>query len=328
MSSSTLSTPGRSRWERRAEPCKGGVLAALALLLGLASSAAAQTYAIVKTTDDLPPFEAAIEGLKGSAGGNAVVESLSADAGRWAKVRDKLAKKSPSIWVPVGPLALKQAASVDAPVVFVMVATPERSLPGGAADNVCGVTLRLAIDVQLKEVRNLLPNAKKLGVLYDPSNAVSAREIKQAQAAAGGLGFTIVPAQVTDAGQLASKLDEVLAAGIDALWLIADRTVTPPRNQDAFKYVAETTAKAGVPVVGYANKLTQNGALFSLGPDYEDIGAQAGEMVRRVAGGAEPSELGIENARKVSLSVNTRVASALGIILPAEALKRAAAKFD
>jgi putative ABC transport system substrate-binding protein len=120
----------------------------------------------------------------------------------------------------------------------------------------------------------------------------------------------------------------VLGGGVDALWLIADRTVTPPRDQDAFKYVATTTAKAGVPVVGYADKLTEAGALFSLGQDYADIGAQAGEMVKRVAAGEAPSAIGIQNARKVSLSVNTRVAGALGISLPADALARAAATFD
>ena len=324
MSSTLQISVSRSLWGR-----KPGLRAGLLLLwLGLASSAAAQTYAIVKTTDDIPPFDAAIAGLKETAGGSAVIGSLGADPGRWEKVRDKLAKKSPTIWVPVGPLALKQAAGLDAPIVFTMVATPERSLPGGSADNVCGVTMRLSIDVQLREIRSLLPKAKKLGVLYDPSNAVSARAVKQAESAAGALGFTLVKGEMTDAGQLSRELDEVLGGGIDALWLIADRTVMPPRSQDAFKYVAETTAKAGVPVVAYAQKLTQAGALFSLGPDYADIGAQAGEMLKKVAGGAKPSELGIENARTVSLSVNTRVASALGISLPAEALERAAMKFD
>lgn len=326
MSCRTLLTPGRSLWERTAGVRSAAAAALLAW--GLAAGADAQTYAIVKTTDDIPPFEEAIDGLKATAGGTALIDSLSADAERWGKVRDKLAKKSPSVWVPVGPLALKQVAEVDAPVVFVMVATPERSLPAGKADNVCGVTLRLSIDVQLREIRKLLPDAKTLGMLYDPSNGVSAREVKEAEAAAGGLGFSIVKGEMTDAAELAGKLDEVLGGGIDALWLIADRTVTPPRNQDAFKYLAETTAKSGVPVVGYADKLTQNGALFSLGPDYADIGAQAGEMVKRVAAGAAPAEIGIQNARKVSLSVNTRVASALGISLPAQALSRAAATFD
>ena len=317
----------RSRRERTAGLRAAGALVLVLGLLG-AGPAAAQTYAVVKTAEGIPPFEEAVQGLKGAAGGTAIEESLDADPSRWAKVQEKLAKKSPTIWVPVGPLALKQAAGVGAPVVFVMVATPEQSLPGGSASNVCGVTLRIGVDAQLREIRALLPNAKKLGVLYDPSNSTSVQEVKDAKAAGAGLGFSFVEGTMSDPGQLAARLGEVLAGGVDALWLIADRTVTPPRDQDAFKYVAATTAKAGVPVVGYADKLTEAGALFSLGQDYADIGAQAGEMVRRVAAGESPSAIGIQNARKVSLSVNTRVAGALGISLPAEALSRAAATFD
>jgi putative ABC transport system substrate-binding protein len=308
------------------------VLALLALA-GLAAAlpaapGAAQTYAIVRTTEGIPPFEDAIASLKRTAGGDAVEESLEADEGRWPKVREKLSKKSPTIWVPVGPLALKAVAEVDAPVVFVMVATPEQSLPGGSAPNVAGVSLRLAVDVQLKEVTKLLPQAKRLGVLFDPTNPVSVREVEQGRVVASRMGLSLVERTMSEPGRLAASLEQLLAADIDVLWLIADRTVTPPRNQDAFKYIAVTTAKAGVPVVGYADKLTQGGALFSVGPDFSDIGAQAGEMVKRVAAGTPPSDIGIENARKVSLSVNTRVAGALGITLPAEALSRATSTFD
>ena len=89
-----------------------------------------------------------------------------------------------------------------------------------------------------------------------------------------------------------------------------------------------TAAKEGVPVIAYADKLTQAGALFSLGPDFEDIGAQAGDIVNQIRAGSPPSTIGIQSARKAALTINKRVATALGIDIPADAYKRAAATYD
>ena len=80
---------------------------------------------------------------------------------------------------------------------------------------------------------------------------------------------------------------------------------------------------AGIPFVGYAEKHTQSGALFSASPDYEDIGAQAGELVNRILGGERPSALGILPARTALLSINRNVARTLGISLSAEVEQRA-----
>ena len=208
-----------------------------------------------------------------------------------------------------------EAERMGDPAALLTVAThPEKALPAGAP-NVAGVTISLGVDVQLAKIKAVLPSAKKLGMLHDPGQKAAAREVEAAMAAAPGMGIELAVVRMTSSRELGSALQRVLDQGVDALWLIADRTVTPPRNDDAFKYIVETCLKGGVPVIGYAGKLTQRGALFSLGPDFADIGAQAGEMVEQVAAGVDPASLGIQSARKVALSVNKRVASTLGIRL-------------
>jgi ABC-type uncharacterized transport system substrate-binding protein len=301
------------------------LLAVAACLAVAAASARAQVVGVVKTADEIPIFEEAIKQLEASCGARLAVDSLSADRTRWPKVQEKLGKQSPVVWVPVGPLALEQVAkaSLTAPVIFMMDPKPEKSLPPGAR-NVAGVTMRLEVEPQLRELRKNLPSAKKVGVLYDTKN--SEAEVASATKASAGLDLEIVPATMTDASGLAAALSGLLAKKIDVLWMVPDSTVTPPGNQEAFQYIYANTIKAGVPVVGYTDRLTQAGAVFSLQPDYAEIGVQAGEMVKKVAGGVSPESLGIQRARKAVLSVNLKVAGTLGITLPAEAVSRAVLK--
>jgi putative ABC transport system substrate-binding protein len=186
--------------------------------------------------------------------------------------------------------------------------------------------MRLGIDVQLKELKALLPAVKRLGVLYDPAN--SANDVKEADKVAGALGMQLVTATMADVRELGGALKNLLEQKIDALWLLADPTVTPPGNSEAFEYVAANTLQAGVPVVGYAEKLTQGGALLSIGPDYGDIGKQAGEMVKAILTGSSPDQVGIQNARKAALTINKKVAATLGVELPADAQARAVQVFQ
>lgn len=295
-------------------------VAALVLAALLPAGAAAQVVAVVKTADDLPAFEQAIEALRKTAGGEVVTGSLAADKKMWPKVQEQLAKKSPAVWVPVGPLALEQAAaaSLGAPIVFMMIPS-EKNVPAGS--KAAGVILRVPVDVQLKEIKKLLPAVKKVGVLYDPAN--TADDVAAAEKAVAGLGLAIAAVQVKDPTGLGAGLKALLDQKVDVLWMVADRTITPPGNNEAFALIGETATKAGVPVVGYAAKHTEAGALFSVGPDFADIGAQAGEIVKRVAAGAAPESIGVQPARKASLSINLKVAGTLGVALPADAQSRA-----
>lgn len=298
-----------------------------------AAEAAAPTNRTIGVVNQVGPaypeplqeaFETALEGLKSSAPDDVFVESLNGDSKRWPKVKDKLAKRSPGVWMAVGPMSLKILATSTAdPVFFMMVATPEDSLPAGTPANVAGVTLRLAAADQLREIKKLLPAAKKVGVLHDPANARSQRELATARAAASELEMAIVDRGLKDQGDLGAAVQELLGKGIDVMWLIGDKKVTPTSDEKAFKFIVQKSAAKSVPVVGHVRRHTVGGALFSLGPDLKDIGLQAGELIARLGGGVTPADIGIVSPRKVSLTVNKKVARSLRIQLPAEALARA-----
>lgn len=304
-------------WGRRVAPIVLG-------LLMIGGAARAQAVAVVRTADGIPIFEQAIDRLKKDLD-DVQVDSLDADPDRWRKVHDRLSRKTPAVWVPVGPLALSVAVAEGSarPIVFMMVPAPdEASLAGGS---VAGVTLRVDSAVQLREIRTLLPDARRLGIVHDP--AQSGAEVAAARRAAAGAGVTLEVVAIDDTSELGGALQELLAKQIDAVWLVPDRTVTPPRQPEVIEFLTSTAAKAGVPVVGYAEKLTQRGALFSLAPDYAEVGTQASEMIQRVLAGESPASVGIQDARATALSVNLKVAGTLGIELPDDVEQRAASVF-
>lgn len=288
--------------------------------------ARADGVAVVKTADGVPEFDMALDALRRTVSAPLHVESLAADRERWPRVREKLTRREPVVWVALGRLALHllMAEPPPEPVVFLMVATPRQILPEGAT-GVAGVTVRPRPDDQLRELSTLLPSVRRLGVLFDPSH--SAPEVTALQEAARARGLTVETAQMSDPTELGGSLRSLLSRQVDVLFLVPDRTVTPPGNREAFEFIAGATIRAGLPVIGYASKLTENGALLSLGPDYADIGAQAGEIVTRVLAGENADDIGIQSARTVQLTLNMKVASTLGISLPDGTRERAAQVF-
>ncbi|MEM7246786.1 MAG: ABC transporter substrate-binding protein [Acidobacteriota bacterium] len=288
----------------------------LALLVSLPSAPGwAEGVGVVKTAE-ISIFDRAVKAFEKELGGSVHEASLDSDRGRWPKVSEQLKKKEVDVWVPLGPLALEMTsqANTEQPVVFMMVFNPAKSLPA-SSKNVAGVTMRVSVDVQLEEIRRLLPDRKKVGVIHDPTIATSAADVARAREIAPGLGLEVLVKSIGDSTELGSALNGLLADGIDVLWLVVDRTVTPPRDSRPFEFITETTGKAGVPIVGYAPRLAKAGALLALGPDYDDIGAQAAEIVTQVQAGTAPADIGVQNARKFALSVNQKVAKTLGITL-------------
>jgi putative ABC transport system substrate-binding protein len=87
--------------------------------------------------------------------------------------------------------------------------------------------------------------------------------------------------------------------------------VTP----ETVEFLLLFTQQSGVPVVTFAGKYVDEGALISLDINSFDLGKQAGEMANKVLDGTRVSELPDSEARKAILRINRKVAQKLGISL-------------
>ena len=210
---------------------------------------------------------------------------------------------------------IKKRGLLASRILFAMALDPAEVLSPPC--QATGVEMAIDPSVALDTLKKVLPQAKRLGVVYDPSKTgyVYSALVK----AAKQRGMAVKGIAVSRPGQVPPALDS-LAGKIDAIYMLPDVTVLDPIN---IEYMTEISLEKRIPVFAISEKYVENGALLALGLDPFDIGRQAGEMVNRFL----PCKKAIcraDFARKGVLSINLRVAKILGIRIPDDVRKAAA----
>jgi putative ABC transport system substrate-binding protein len=229
----------------------------------------------------------------------------------------------PSVVVAIGARAARLAREQAAgrPMVYAMVLDPASlglPTPGHPRrDPVTGVTMHVAAAPQFEILRELAPEAKRIGVLYDP--AISGDEVRSADAAARAVGLRLVPQPVRNEGETLGAA-RLLAPQVDALWAVADPTVLTASNARALILFA---LRARLPLLAMSEGYVRTGALAALAASPDEVGRRAGELARRILAGAEPGELPAESPPRLALFLNRATADHLGLPLPAELLDQA-----
>ncbi len=315
------------RSERRRTWLAIGVLVAALLCPARAVPAvtSAPTVAILKSST-LAPFELATEALIASLRGavpqpEILTFDLEGDAANAAAVLQTLYAAAPRVIVTVGSLATSAALAGESPtpIVFSMVLYPKASgFQSTPKHAVTGVSLDLPLDEQFASLHRLLPNAKKVGVLFNP--AETGAIVSAAVGAAASHGLTLVAREVDDAGDAVAAF-ATLMEGVDAVWAVADGHVFTPQTTPTLILAA---LRRRVPLIGLSTAHVRSGALAARYCDYRDVGAQTGELVQRVLRGERAETIPVTGPRRSDLAVNQRTAELLGITIPADVARDAA----
>jgi putative ABC transport system substrate-binding protein len=273
--------------------------------------------AIVKSWD-LPEYNTALEGFsevmsKQGVTCETVIYKLK---GQLDPVEDieKIRAFKPDLILTVG----SRATSVilknfqDTPVVFSMVLYPVASefvssidKPG---DNVTGAAVDVPIERQLRTLSKIVPNLKRVGVLYSPEETLPV--IEEAKRIAKSMNIQLVAEQVNSESDVPRALKKLQEQGVDALWSVADGKVfTSPST----KYIIEQTVRSGLPFMGPYNGFVRAGALVALTADYRDNGRQAAEIAIRILNGVKPANIPVVTPRNVQMAINLRVANSIGL---------------
>jgi putative tryptophan/tyrosine transport system substrate-binding protein len=227
----------------------------------------------------------------------------------------QLKKADPAVILAVGQKALQvaRAAAPATPTVFCMV------LGGTGSRQVTGVKLEVAPAAQLQLIKQVDPQAKRIGVIYEPK--ASGAYLEDALKAAGNLGLTLVARPVTDAREVRSALGEI-AEGIDALWLMPDPRLI---SAEMFNFLLVFTLEHKIALFGFLDSFTQAGALASIAPDYAEIGRKAAHIAADLAQKSPEARLPVPPPVGASgvLSVNAKTAKRLGLDIPPSALGKA-----
>lgn len=233
----------------------------------------------------------------------------------------------PSLVVAIGSRAARLAreSAPGVPLVYAMVLDPVSlglPAPGGApSGDATGVTIEVAPERQFELMREILPSARRIGVLYDP--AISGDAVRRAAVAARTVGLTVVGQTVRSEGEVLGAAS-LLAPRVDALWALADPTVLTAANARALILFS---LRARKPLFAVSEGFVRRGALAALVADPRGVGCRAGELAALILRGISPATLRAEPPPRASIFINRATAEHLGVNLPEAAVRRARTVF-
>ena len=250
---------------------------------------------------------------------------------RWAEGRlDRLpslaadlVRVKVDVIVTEGVAAVRAAKQATATIPIVMSATDpvgagliaSLARPGG---NVTGsATLLSELGAKrLELLKEALPTASRVAVLYDPTTSPSV--LREVQDAAERVKVHLHVLEARAPADLESAFKEMRKGHATAVAVLASPFFNSQRVQIA-RLAMEHRLPASVPHRAYA----EAGGLMSYGPNLRDLQRRAAVYVNKILRGAKPADLPVEQAETFELVINLKTARALRLTIPPSLLQRA-----
>jgi ABC-type uncharacterized transport system substrate-binding protein len=210
-----------------------------------------------------------------------------------------------------------KAATATIPIVFFtggdpvqlgLVASLRR--PDG---NLTGVTaLNVEIGAKrLELLHELVPTAGVIGLLVNPTNALTEANTKTVQAAAHALGLQLHVLNASTESDFDAVFARLIHLRAGGLVIAADAFFISRSEQ-----LAKLAFRHAVPAIFQYREFAAAGGLISYGGSRTDAYREVGVYTGRILQGAKPSELPVQQVTKVELFLNLKTAKALGITVP------------
>jgi putative ABC transport system substrate-binding protein len=218
------------------------------------------------------------------------------------------------------------AANLQCPIVFSAVTDPvgaklvASTTTGAGNGMVTGASDAWPYQEQLKLMQAITPNAKRVGVLYNPGEAASQYGIKEIRKYAVALGFTLVEGAVTSTNDVRS-VAETIVGQVDALFLSSDNTVIGGMN-GALKLAIERK----IPLYVGDSGTVEKGGLAAVSVGYTQLGKETGALAVRLLRGERDVKVYVGQGNEIY--VNAAAAAQMGVQLPDTVKQRATKIYD
>jgi putative tryptophan/tyrosine transport system substrate-binding protein len=190
--------------------------------------------------------------------------------------------------------------------------------PGGNATGVTSVVPGSYIGKNFEILRELLPDARRLAVLWNPANSMSRLRVPAELSLASQFGFQVDLIEARTPEEIPGAIAKAKALGADALLSVFDPVLNTPANR-----MPDLAIQAGLPSIYQTREVVQAGGLISYSPDSLGIARRHAHYVDRVLRGASPSDLPVEQPTTYNLIINLKTAKTLGLTVPPSLLSRA-----
>lgn len=236
-------------------------------------------------------------------------------------IASKLVNDNNDLILAIGTPAAQAVANAtkDIPILVTAVTDPAASglvksndAPGG---NVSGTSDLTPVRRQMELLKQLLPNAMNVAILYCSSESNSKIQAEMAIEAAKDLGINPVVATVSDSNEI-QQVVQSLVGTVDAIYAPTDNVIA-----EGMPTVSAVANSNGIPVICGEEGMVEAGGLATYGIDYYKLGWLTGKQaVKIIEGEAETATMPIEYIpdEEYTLTINKEVAAQLGIEIPAE----------
>ena len=308
------------------------VMAAAAAAMTVTSALAAEKSVAITAIVEHQALDAVRDGVKAElkaagfeAGKNLKLEYQSAQGnnGTAAQIARKFVGARPDVIVAIATPSAQAvvAASKDIPVVYSAVTDPVAAKLvktwGASGTNVTGVSDLSPLDKHLELIKRVVPNARRVGVIYSPGEANSVAIVDALKKAVPAAGLALVESAAARTVDVASAAQS-LADKVDVIYAPTDNNV-----MSAFEGIVKVAQQAKIPVVAADTDAVKRGAVAALGLNYYDIGQQTGKIVVRILQGQAPGAIASQTSNTFELHVNPGAALKQGVTLPEQLVKSA-----
>ena len=243
-------------------------------------------------------------------------QNASGDQSACQTVASKFANEKKDLILAIAtPAAQAMVGAVeDTPVLITAVTDPAESglvdtneKPGA---NVTGTSDLTPVKEQIDLLKQLVPEAKTVGVLYCSAESNSKIQADMAKEAIAAAGMESKEYTVSSSNEIQTVVQSMVGA-VDAVYAPTDNVIAA-----GMATVGMVAGDNNLPVICGEAGMVQNGGLATYGIDYYQLGYMTGQQaVKILTEGASPADMPIEYlpAEKCELTVNEETAQTLGI---------------
>ena len=252
-----------------------------------------------------------------------VFQNGQADQSKLATMSQQLVDKKADVLVGVATPAAQSLANTtkDIPIVLGAVTDPVGAKlvasldnPGG---NVTGVSDQPPVASQIKLGKELLPDAKTVGMLYSSTEVNSKYQVNEASKTAESLGMAVKEYPVASTNEIAQTV-QVMSQNVDFIYIPLDNTIA-----NAMQAVVGEANKSKTPIITSVDTMVEQGGLATVGIDQYTLGKKTGQMVVQILKGADPSVTPVYTFNEGVTVLNEKQAEFLGIQIPDNLKKEA-----
>ena len=279
-----------------------------------------------------PIFDIAVKGFKDGladlgfiSGKNLemIEQHANGDMSLLSQATASLVRQRPDVLTVLSTPCLSSAIahSEGIPITFGIVSAPIQAGAGTSLEdhlpNVTGIVYRLPTEEVFEWTAKIFPRAKRVGALYNPSEANSVQELELLRSILEKSGMEPVTATVSHISEIPENIRGLLAQRVDLFFSMAVNVVA-----NGMPAIIKACQRQGVPVIADDISLMGSGAFISCAPGPYSDGRDLAELTARILMGQSPADVPIVAGKRQELALDLAVLNKAGVTPPEDLLKR------